>query len=60
MVYPKGANIGDYSQTYVNVAIDTLNKKPRKFLDYKTPLEVIIENNLFATKKLSVKGERVS
>lgn len=47
---PKGSDIGNYSQEYVNMAIDILNKKPRKSLGYKTPLEVMTENNLFLTK----------
>jgi IS30 family transposase len=47
---PKGCDIGKFSQEYVNMIIDILNKKPRKSLGYKTPLEVMIENNLFLTK----------
>lgn len=47
---PKGCDIGLYSQEYVNMIIDILNKKPRKSLGYKTPFEVMVENNLFTTK----------
>ena len=47
---PKGCDISLYSQEYVNMIIDILNKKPRKSLGYKTPFEVMVENNLFLTK----------
>jgi IS30 family transposase len=43
---PKGSNIDDYSHQYISHIIGILNKKPRKSLGYKTPLEVMIENNL--------------
>jgi transposase, IS30 family len=43
---PKGSNIDDYSHQYISYFIGILNKKPRKSLGYKTPLEVMIENDL--------------
>ena len=44
---PKGSDINDYSNEYVNMVVTILNNKPRKSLGYKTPCEVMIENNLF-------------
>lgn len=43
---PKGSDINDYSDEYVSMVVSILNNKPRKSLGYKTPYEVMIENNL--------------
>jgi IS30 family transposase len=43
---PKGCDISDYSDEYVKMVEDILNNKPRRSLGYKTPLEVMRENNL--------------
>jgi len=32
------------------MVVETLNNKPRKSLNYKKPIEVMMENNLFVTK----------
>lgn len=61
--FPKGCDIGNYSDEYVKMAVDTINGKPRKSLGYKTPLEVMQENHLFislqATKN-TLSGERIN
>jgi transposase, IS30 family len=44
---PKGSDLSLYSIEYVKMVETTLNNKPRKSLGYKTPLEVMMENNLF-------------
>lgn len=44
---PKGSDINSYSDNYVRMVIDMINKKPRKSLGYKTPYEVMVENDLF-------------
>lgn len=44
---PKGADINDYSDEYVNMVVTILNNKPRKSLGYKTANEVMRKNNLF-------------
>jgi IS30 family transposase len=49
---PKGCNIDDYSDQYISYIIGILNKKPRKSLGYKTPVEVLEENNLLVKKNL--------
>jgi len=51
---PKGSDISCYSHQYVTMIIQRINDKPRKSLGYKTPLEVMIENNLL-NKKRAVK-----
>lgn len=43
---PKGTNIGNYSEEYVERVIDILNNKPRKSLNYQTPMEAMIKHNL--------------
>lgn len=47
---PKGSDISRYSEEYIREAQDKLNNRPRKCLNYKTPLEVMTENSQF--KKL--------
>jgi IS30 family transposase len=47
---PKGANIANYSHQKIASIVVILNKKPRKSLGYKTPLEVMLENNLLVKK----------
>lgn len=48
---PKGSDISLYSDTYVTMVIDILNRKPRKSLNYQTPYEVMVEHNLFIVNK---------
>jgi len=43
---PKGSDISIYSNKYIRMVENILNNKPRKSLGYKTPKEVMIENNL--------------
>lgn len=47
---PKGSNISQYSNKYVRMIEDIINNKPRKSLNYKTPKEVMIENNLLLNR----------
>ena len=47
---PKGSDIADYSDEYIQKIEDYLNHTPRKCLSYKTPYEVMTENNLFINK----------
>jgi IS30 family transposase len=44
---PKGCDINDYSGDDIERIVALLNNKPRKSLGYKTPYEVMVENNLF-------------
>ena len=57
---PKGCNINDYSNEYVKMVEDVLNNKPRRSLGYKTPLEIMLENNLLIKKpeaqKIALRG----
>lgn len=46
---PKGSDISKYSDRYIREIQDKLNNRPRKSLGYKTPLEVMRENNQFKT-----------
>jgi len=44
---PKGSNISQYSDGDIWKIEDKLNNRPRKGLSFKTPLEVMSENNQF-------------
>lgn len=44
---PKGADISQCSDEYIQMIQNTLNNKPRKCLKYKTPYEVMAENKQF-------------
>jgi len=49
---PKGSDIKKYSNEYITKMLYTLNSKPRKSLGYKTPYEIMIDNNLLSKQKL--------
>ena len=56
---PKGSDIDNYSYQYISHIIDILNKKPRRSLGYKSPLEVMTENNLLVKspiRKVAIRG----
>lgn len=44
---PKASDISKYSDEYIRRVETKLNNRPRKGLQYKTPLEVMIENHQF-------------
>jgi transposase, IS30 family len=48
---PKGCDIAQFSHQQIAAIEDKLNNTPRKCLNYKTPYEVMIENNLLSTNE---------
>lgn len=42
----KGSDLNNYSQKQIDFAFAVLNNKPRKRLGYKTPFEVMMENDM--------------
>jgi IS30 family transposase len=50
---PKGSNLADFSDTDIAKVEHWLNHTPRKCLDWKTPHEIMIENNLFVSVSTS-------
>jgi transposase, IS30 family len=44
---PKGCDIREYSDQYLKKVVIKLNNKPRKSLDYQTPLEIMEKCGLF-------------
>ena len=44
---PKSSDISKYSDKYIQEVENKLNNRPRKNLNYQTPLEVLRENNQF-------------
>lgn len=56
---PKGTDIARYSNGYLNKVKEILNNKPRKSLGYKTPLEVMIENDLLKTESFNLQNLQI-
>ncbi len=50
----KGSDINNYSDKYIENICKKLNNTPRKSLRYKTPKEVMLENNLLKVEKLKM------
>jgi len=50
---PKGSNLADYSDNDIARIEYWLNHTPRKCLNWKTPYEIMIENNLFLSVSTS-------
>jgi len=48
---PKGSNISKFGDEYIKKIESKLNNRPRKCLGYKTPQEVMLENNQFKALK---------
>lgn len=48
---PKGSDISEFSEEYIKEIEAKLQNRPRKCLNYKTPLEVMMENKQFKTLK---------
>ena len=46
---PKGSDISRYNDNFIREIEMKLNNRPRKSLNYKTPLEVMIKNKQFKT-----------
>jgi len=42
---PKGSDISQYTDAYIQMIQDKLNNRPRKCLKYKTPLEVMLQHS---------------
>ena len=59
---PKGTDINDCSKGYLERVKWILNNKPRKSLNYRTPSEIMIENNLLKVpfSSLEIKTPEVS
>ncbi len=43
---PKGCNLGQFDQSFVDAVCDRLNKKPRKILGYKSALQLAEEKGI--------------
>lgn len=43
---PKGMDISKVTKKYLSLVLEIINNKPRKSLNYRTPKEVALENNL--------------
>lgn len=53
---PKGSNIADFTDEYIDFIETKLNNTPRKCLNFKTPLEVMTENNLLLPNSKNLAG----
>lgn len=45
---PKGCDLGQFDQAFVDAACDRLNKKPRKVLGYKSALQLAVEKGVIS------------
>jgi IS30 family transposase len=57
---PKGSDISCYSARYISMIIEKINNRPRRSLNYKTPLEIMLENNLLKEKRAERLYEKVA
>lgn len=55
---PKGSDIRQYSDRYIRMIAEILNNKPRRSLGYKTPYEVMLENDLLSENKIKTLKKR--
>lgn len=44
--FPKGCDLGQFDQAFVDAVVDRLNKKPRKILGYKSALQYAVEKGI--------------
>jgi IS30 family transposase len=51
--FKKGSDLANYTPNQINFAFAILNNKPRKNLGYKTPLEVMLENDMLNFKDIN-------
>ncbi len=56
--FKKGSDLANYTPNQVSFAFAILNNKPRKNLGYKTPLEVMLENDMLNVEDTS-RWERI-
>mgnify|MGYP006306908599 FL=1 len=60
MYISTGCDISKYSHRFIRKIENILNNKPRESLGYKTPLEIMEENNLLIKKTpMQLAGVRV-
>jgi IS30 family transposase len=53
---PKGCNLADYDQRYVEWAVNRINNKPRRCLGYKSALELAVEKGVIQEGSGAVRG----
>ena len=51
--FKKGSDLNNYADREIKFAFALLNNKPRKILGYKTPLEVMLENDMLKLENLN-------
>lgn len=51
--FSKGSDLNNYSQNQIDFAFAILNNKPRKRLGYKTPFEIMVENDMLNLENLN-------
>jgi transposase, IS30 family len=51
--FSKGSDLSNYSQNQIDFAFAILNNKPRKRLGYKTPFEVMMENDMLNIESIN-------
>lgn len=53
---PKGCNLADYDQHYIEWVVRRINNKPRRCLGYKTALELAVEKGVVTEESGALRG----
>jgi transposase, IS30 family len=53
---PKGSNLADYDQAYINYVVGRINNKPRRCLGYKSAVELAVEKGVIARESGALRG----
>lgn len=53
---PKGSNLADYDQAYINYVVRRLNHKPRRCLGYKSAVELALEKGVITRESGALRG----
>jgi IS30 family transposase len=53
---PKGSNLADYDQAYINYVIRRINNKPRRCLGYKSAVELAVEKGVIPSESGAFRG----
>jgi IS30 family transposase len=53
---PKGSDLSDYDQAYINYIVRRINNKPRRCLGYKSAVELAVEKGVIARGSGAVRG----
>lgn len=53
---PKGSNLANYNQAYINFVVGRINNKPRRCLGYRSAVELALEKGVIPKKSGALRG----